>query len=220
MPDPPARASAPDMAELDDRWTARYVRILAAPVSRVWEAVTRAEALNLWFVPVVEIEPRVGGRCTFSWGRSRAEREPWTVSCFEPLRVFEVRSDRDSDQFIRFELEMMDASTRLTFVNGFPRAVSEADLELARANPGNKLLALPAGLDTPIRAGILEGYHLALDGLGAHVTRDFAAGELEASSRRAIEGVEASRSERFPNRDVEPSALARAYFSLLRATRS
>ena len=53
---------AEDMAQFDDRWTVRYVRMLAAPVARVWDAVTQSEQLNVRLVPVAGVEAKPGTR--------------------------------------------------------------------------------------------------------------------------------------------------------------
>ena len=66
---------AADMAQFDDRWTVRYVRMLPVPVPRVWEAVTQSEQLNIWFVPVATVEAKLAGRCFFSWGAAESEAD-------------------------------------------------------------------------------------------------------------------------------------------------
>ena len=50
-----------DLASFDSRYTMRFVRVFPQPIERVWEAVTRAEQLDVWLMPVTEIdlvEPR------------------------------------------------------------------------------------------------------------------------------------------------------------------
>jgi uncharacterized protein YndB with AHSA1/START domain len=212
------------MARFEDRWTVSYVRMLPASVARVWEAVTHADQLNLWFIPVVTLEARPGGRCSFSWGGAESEAEPWTVTRFEsPGRagsagaaVFELAAEPDRFQYLRFELYPHDAATRLTFTNRFDCEMREDDLALAKAHPDNKLLALPAGPDTPIRAGILEGYHLMMDGLAPFLARSWAPGELAAESAAVVARVNAEQRVRFEGADQPPSPLAERYYDWIR----
>jgi uncharacterized protein YndB with AHSA1/START domain len=210
-------AAIPGMAEFDDRWTVRYVRLLPAPMVRVWEAVTSSEQLDVWFVPVSRVEPELGGRCSFSWGRPESEAETWTVTEFRPKRILQMSREPDHFQFLRFELEPVDGATRLTFVNRFARETSAEDLARARANPGNKLLALPAGTDTPIRAGILEGYHLIFDELGRFLATAWRPDALREASARNVATANTLGPAGFgddPQR--EPSALAAAYYDHIR----
>jgi uncharacterized protein YndB with AHSA1/START domain len=216
MPDDPTAIPAEDLAQLDDRWTVRYVRLLPAGVPRVWDAVTRAEELNVWFLPVVTIEAKLGGRCTTSWGAPESMAESWTVTRFEPRKVFELAHDEHAHQLLRFELEPVDAKTRLTFVNRLPVEMRPDDLDLADAHPHNKLLALPAGRDTPLRAGILEGYHLTFDNLGPFVAHEWNPGELEKISNALVARANATGGERFPNRDEPLSPLVEFYFDYIR----
>lgn len=204
------------LAQFEDRWTVRYVRLLPAPVPRVWEAVTSADQLNLWFVPVVTLEARLGGRCTLSWGQPGEEAEAWTVTRFEPRKILEIGRDDSDGQLLRFELEPVDATTRFTFTNRFDRRMRADDLELAAANPDNKLLALPAGPDTPIRAGILEGYHRMLDALPAFVGRDWEEGELARASAETVARTNAARRARFEGAELAPSSLAELYYDRIR----
>ncbi len=210
------RIPVEDMACLVDRWTVRYVRLLPVPVPRVWEAITVAEQMNQWFVPAVTLEARLGGRCTLSWGRAHAEAESWTVTGFEMRKRFELTRDGGEQQFLRFELEPVDAKTRFTFTNGFDRKMREDDLALAADHPDDKLLSLPAGLDTPIRAGILEGYHLMMDGFGSFLARDVTDADHARASEALVAELDSGRAERFSTASRGPSPLAELYYDYIR----
>lgn len=54
------------LGEFEDRCTIRYVRFYPVEVARVWKAVTTSEQLNVWLYPMSRVEPRMGGRCSFS----------------------------------------------------------------------------------------------------------------------------------------------------------
>jgi uncharacterized protein YndB with AHSA1/START domain len=211
-----SRIPEEDLAQFVDRWTVRYVRLLSVPVPRVWEAVTTAEQMNLWFIPVVSLEARLGGRCSFSWGQAESDAIACTVTRFEPMKVFEVATDADPESILRFELEPVDAKTRFTFTDRFSRIVPPDALALAAASPGNKLLALPAGSDTPIRAGILEGYHLVMDGLGEFLSRDWAPGEIARASAEAVARANRDRREPFEGAEQPASPLAELYYDYIR----
>ena len=216
MADDPTSVAEEDLARFDDRWTVRYERLLPAPVPRVWEAVTSAEQLNLWFVPVVTLDARLGGRCKLSWGQPEEEAEAWTVTVFEPRKVLEIGASGSGGAFLRFELEPVDANTRFTFTNRFDRNMRAEDLELAAAHPDNKLLALPAGPDSPIRAGILEGYHLMLDAFPAFLARAWKEGELAGASAAVVARANEVQRVRFEGADAPPSPLAALYYDHIR----
>lgn len=50
----------PDVLEVVEEIT------IEAPPQRVWEALATPEALRRWFEPILEFDPRVGGRIVFS----------------------------------------------------------------------------------------------------------------------------------------------------------
>lgn len=110
----------------------------------------------------------------------------------------------------------MDANTRFTFTDRFSRRVRADDLALAEANPDSKLLALPAGPDTPIRAGILEGYHLAMDAFREFLSREWKPGELEQASAAVVARANADRRVRFEGAEHGPSPLAELYYDYIR----
>lgn len=157
-------ASSRCLATFDDRWAVRYVRLLPAPVHRVWQAVTSSEQLNLWFVPVARVEAKLGGRCAFSWGEPEAADE-WTVTELDPPKLIQYTADgAGGGQYLRFELEAIDAKTRLCFIQAYgpehrmPAHVLESE---------DKGFSRPAGEDTSWCPGILAGYELACDALVA-----------------------------------------------------
>ena len=91
--------------------------VYAAPIDRVWHALTDAETLGRWLMPN-DIEPVVGHRFTF-----RTTPSPGfdgIVSCQvtianEPTRLAYSWQSGDVDTLVTWELEALDeATTRLT----------------------------------------------------------------------------------------------------------
>jgi uncharacterized protein YndB with AHSA1/START domain len=166
-----------DLATFDDRYTMRYVRVLPHRIERVWAAVTQAEQLNLWLMPVTEIEPRLGGRCLFSWGGPLAAAEEFSVMVFEPPR--RVRYG-NAGSAIEFLLEPEGAATRLTFLHLF------ASHERLQAMEGAAGGGLPAGPDTPWRPGFVAGFHVALDNLRRHLDAQLSPERIAALSAEHV----------------------------------
>jgi len=159
------------LPSFDDRHTMRYVRLLDAPVHRVWKAVTVADHLNVWFLPVSRVEAKLGGRCSFSYGQPGEASDDWVISAFEPLSL--VQYER-GPYAMRFELESIDATTRLTFLEtvypDFPKDNAE-------------LHFVP---NTPWCPGIVLGYTGMLDGLCRFVLEDWHDERLQAESERLV----------------------------------
>ena len=80
----------------------------------------------------------------------------------------------------------------------------------------NKLLALPAGPDTPIRAGALEGYHLGLDNFEAFLTHEWAPGDFAKISASLVAQANTQKRERFEGAENPPSPLAELYYDYIR----
>jgi uncharacterized protein YndB with AHSA1/START domain len=120
----------------------------------VWEAITSDEHLNCWLLRQVSVEPREGGRCSFTWGGD--EEQVGVVRDVEPPRriVYDLETS-----YLRFELEPVDGGTRLVLVHGFTPG---AHLEPQDWPGGDQ----PGGEDCPWRPGFSQGFHVMLDALG------------------------------------------------------
>ena len=73
-----------DLASFEDRYTMRHVREYPHPIESVFEAITNTDEINRWLLPIAVVEPRVGGRCAFSWGGPRGAAMEGTVTEFDP----------------------------------------------------------------------------------------------------------------------------------------
>jgi uncharacterized protein YndB with AHSA1/START domain len=179
-----------DLATFDDRWTLRYVRVFRAPVERVWRAVTTSEELNIWLYPVSRVEPKLGGRVTFTWGSPEHDPQVGEVTVFEPLRRirFQWRKPgvplmNSSPGYLEFALEPVPEGTRFTFVD---KSDPEFRQDQSGLDPKNKAVSLPAGPDTPWRPGFVAGYHLNFEHLGQFMLEDWSPQRIHEVSEKQI----------------------------------
>jgi uncharacterized protein YndB with AHSA1/START domain len=100
----------------DNRAMLRFERRLAAPVARVWRAVTDPAELAHWFPTQVEGEIEAGGALRFHFENmplDAPDSMEGRVTDFEPPRVFAFYWGEDH---LRFELAPEgDAACRLRF---------------------------------------------------------------------------------------------------------
>ncbi|HKM99346.1 MAG TPA: OmpA family protein [Candidatus Binataceae bacterium] len=90
--------------EFIDRDTLLLVREYPHPPLRVWDALTNAEQVSIWFLHCTRLEARVGGRYAFeSDGKSWGGR----ITAYEPLHLI------DFSGAMRFELFAQAAGCRL-----------------------------------------------------------------------------------------------------------
>jgi len=99
-----------------ERRSVRFEREYAAPVERVWAAVTDPEQLRLWLAAGgAVLEPRVGGRFEVRMTPDEKETAWGTVLAFEPPRLLEVewRFEGEDESVLRIELEPRGEATLL-----------------------------------------------------------------------------------------------------------
>ena len=187
-----------DLASFVDRWTMQHVRVLPFLIERVWTAVTTQDELNAWIVPIARVEPKFGGRASFTWGRPESEpqagdgnSESHNVVIFEPPRVIRFQppqneSDPLRERYFQFELEMIPEGTRFTFIRRFPPEYRQDQTEF---DPSSRDSALPAGSDTPWRPGFVAGFHVMFDDLGSFLAEDWSAERIRKESTRRVDMV-------------------------------
>ena len=163
-----------ELPKFEDRWTLAFRFQYDALAERIWRAITTADELNIWFLPICRVDPKVGGKAKFTWGMPEsAMPDDWTISEFEPMKAVQYSVVSRPQQRLRFELESKGATTSLRFVQGFPRGFV-ADW------------ATPAAPKTPWVADTVAGMHLMLDALGRFVAGNWAAAEIQAESARLV----------------------------------
>jgi uncharacterized protein YndB with AHSA1/START domain len=167
-----------EYAAFDSRYTLRYVRVFPQAIERVWKAVTDADQLNLWFMPVTEIEPRLGGRCLFSWGGRRQDGHEGEVLVFDPPGRVRYGTDGGAIEFL---LEPTADGTRFTFLQLFR---DDFRHDAMAEQPGG---GLPAGPDTPWRPGFVAGFHLTFEALRTFLAMDLPPERILAGSRHVVE---------------------------------
>jgi uncharacterized protein YndB with AHSA1/START domain len=99
-----------------ERRSVRFEREYAAPVERVWAAVTEPEQLRGWLaVGGAVLEPRVGGRFEVRMTPDDKETAWGTVLAFDPPRLLEVEwsYEGEDESVLRIELEPRGDSTLL-----------------------------------------------------------------------------------------------------------
>lgn len=156
------------LATFEDRYTMRHTRIYPHAIADVFDAVTRTDELNLWMLPICEVEPRPGGRCSFTWGGPRGEEMVGVVSEFERPTLVHYGLD---GSFIRFELTAIDDST------------TELVLRHQIHRPGATTLDLWP-------PDVVQGFHVFADRLGEVLdgTRDLDEAKAQLAAAEAGDG--------------------------------
>jgi uncharacterized protein YndB with AHSA1/START domain len=97
-----------------DRWTLVFVRDLRHAPDRVWTALTEPDQLSAWAPYTADRSLARTGDATltmFAGADEEADRLPASVTRAEPPHLLEYTLGPD---FLRWELEPVDAGTRLT----------------------------------------------------------------------------------------------------------
>lgn len=148
------------LAQFVDRDTMRYERRYPHPVERVFDAVSTAEHLEAWMLPVTRVERRVGGRCSFTWGSPEEDfAQVGEVTEFDPPHAITYTFAEPTGS-MRFLLTPDGDGTVLHFTLHWP-VPDDKPLE-PEDYPGGDL---PAGPGTAWRPGFLAGFHDFLDDL-------------------------------------------------------
>jgi uncharacterized protein YndB with AHSA1/START domain len=179
-----------DLASFDDRYTLRYVRVYRAPIERVWRAVTTSDELNIWLYPVSRVEPKLGGRLSFTWGGPERDPQIGEVTVFDPPRRIRFQWRRPGQAagsfppgYMEFALESVPEGTRFTFVD---RVGSDSRQDQSQVDPKDKSWSLPAGPDTPWRPGFVAGFHLNVDDLAAFLAEASSTEQIQKESERQV----------------------------------
>jgi uncharacterized protein YndB with AHSA1/START domain len=92
---------------------------IASPPEKVYDTITSAAAWDAFFTTGMELEPRAGGRCDFSWKNwgpdSYTHRVPGAVKEATRPETFVFQWGREGrETTVRFELEKRDGGTVVT----------------------------------------------------------------------------------------------------------
>lgn len=147
------------------RATVRVERRFAHPPARVWRAVSEPAGLAAWFPATVEIDLRLGGPVTFSFGTAGEITE------LDPPRLLAFTW---GGELIRFELEPDGAGTRFrldhTFADRWSGASSAAGWQECVAALGRDLDGLHVPATDPVAIRVEHERLLAEFGLADPVT--------------------------------------------------
>jgi uncharacterized protein YndB with AHSA1/START domain len=98
--------------EIGGRKQVHFARIFAAPLERVWEAVSTSEGLSGWFTETT-IDAQEGGTITMTF----PGHGTYPVVKVEPPRVLEFQFDDDPGNVVRIELFAGGDETLLVLTN-------------------------------------------------------------------------------------------------------
>ncbi len=107
--------------------------VVAAPIEKVWEALTAPEHLRKWFGDIAEVDLRPGGRARFGWSDFDSSSEAIVEIVDRPVRFsFRWESLKDTpveeaSTLVEFSLESVSEGTRLILVeSGFADVPEDA----------------------------------------------------------------------------------------------
>jgi uncharacterized protein YndB with AHSA1/START domain len=133
--------------------------VIAAPVERVWAAITQAEHVGSWFGDAgAEIDLRPGGAIVIRWkdygtGYGIVERvEPPRVFAWRGALIGHTEVRADNSTLVEFTLSPEGDGTRLRVVES-----------------GFHTLAVPADEALKQAEGNVEGWRIKMDELAAYV---------------------------------------------------
>ena len=168
-------ASIQDTAFFDDHFTMCWRRLFHVPIQRVWAAVTVADQLNIWFMPVFHVEAKLGGKCQFTFGGPELPTDDWLITAFDAPKVVEYSAGLYS---LRFELEQVDAATRMTLKEHVPPGMRD-DLKsqgiIQKLVPG-----------TPWPPGTAAGYHSCMDSAERFFAADLSQDRIAEASASLV----------------------------------
>ena len=110
-----------------ERYTLRLSRVIAAPLDRVWRAITEPEEIVKWLLCEATNEATVGGQMKLDWvGDDRRcrdrPRHGGAILAYEPPRLVEYEWDTypgrpGRSSVVRFELVEVAGGTQIPFTH-------------------------------------------------------------------------------------------------------
>jgi uncharacterized protein YndB with AHSA1/START domain len=111
----------------EDIYNVRKNVYIAAPIEKVFEAITDSKHWDRYFTTGMELDPRPGGACNFRW----KDWGPDLINLETPGQVLEIESPRrfafewgrpGEESTARFDLETKHEGTVLSlFEDGYPK---------------------------------------------------------------------------------------------------
>jgi uncharacterized protein YndB with AHSA1/START domain len=140
----PADAELGDVGGDGDRRDLHHRRMIGAPISVVWAALTEPEQWRVWMgADAAELDPRRGGAVELRW--PDGDGMAGEITDWDPPHVLEYTWHESDDRGrVRFELEQTRHGTLLTFDH--------------------------SGIPVSMLVGMSAGWHAHLDWLRAHAS--------------------------------------------------
>jgi len=103
-----------ELEQVGETWQLRFVRELAHPPAKVWQALTEPDQLRKWFPDQIVVDEwKVGASLEFKPGHGLPDHQG-EVLAFEPPRLLEIRWGTDR---VRFEVVPTKTGSVLTLVD-------------------------------------------------------------------------------------------------------
>jgi uncharacterized protein YndB with AHSA1/START domain len=142
--------------EIAGRKQVHFARIFAAPLERVWEAVSTSEGLSGWFTETT-MDAQEGGTITMTFPGHGTYTYP--VVKVEPPRVLEFQFDDDPGNVVRIELFAGGDETLLVLTNRMGATDLSADHRIGWHYHLDRLPSWIAGEADPRG----EGHHASVE---------------------------------------------------------
>lgn len=183
-----------NLATFDHRYAMRHVRTYPHPIERVFQAVSTAAELDIWALPFCEVDARLGGAWSMTFGNAKGEGVTrGTIIAFDPPRLIDYGG-------MRFELEEVEGGTRLSFIQSFaPDFVHRPGLAKESDYPAPGTPWLPGGA---------AGWHEMMDDLGEHLFGRARPQPMIDGKHAAYHGI----------KDPHHEALTKLYWARIRDT--
>jgi uncharacterized protein YndB with AHSA1/START domain len=124
-----------------DLRSVRYTRVIDASPEELWDALTNPERIARWMLTEeMVLEPRVGGKSHFGWGKQGSA--DGTVTVYDPPRCLEYTWEEES-------------------------GTSTVRFEISEVASGVELVLFHRDLAPKVAAGVGAGWHAHLDFLTA-----------------------------------------------------
>ncbi|HYW23529.1 MAG TPA: SRPBCC family protein [Terriglobales bacterium] len=108
-------STSDEMGMIVDGGSVQFVRVLPAPVARIWWFLSERDGMAAWLTDG-EVEPRPGGRLELVWETGEVQRGE--VTRWEPERVLEYTWDAGGERsVVRYELTPQGGQTMLVLTH-------------------------------------------------------------------------------------------------------
>ena len=119
-----------------DLRSVRYTRVIDASPEELWDALTNPERIARWMLTEeMVLEPRVGGKSHFGWGKQGSA--DGTVTVYDPPRCLEYTWEEESGtSTVRFEISEVASGVELVLFHRdlAPKVAADPAYQNAKEN--------------------------------------------------------------------------------------